>query len=62
MDKDLVMDYTQWEKGKDYPEFFDDLETLGVELASVVALAVLGGAVVWGLHRWGDARGMKASA
>ena len=37
-------------------------ETLGVELASVVGLAVLGGAVVWGLHRWGDARGMKASA
>ena len=25
MDKDLVMDYTQWEKGKDYPEFFDEV-------------------------------------
>jgi putative membrane protein len=37
-------------------------ETLSAEVASVVGLAVLGGAVVWGLHRLGDARGMKASA
>ena len=23
--KDLIVDYTQWERGKDYPEFFDDV-------------------------------------
>ena len=37
-------------------------ETLGAEVACVLGLAVLGGTVVWGLHRWGDARGMKANA
>jgi len=25
MDKDLTMDYKQWEKGKDYPEFLDEV-------------------------------------
>jgi ribonucleoside-diphosphate reductase alpha chain len=25
MDSNLVVDYTQWERGKDYPEFFDEV-------------------------------------
>jgi ribonucleoside-diphosphate reductase alpha chain len=25
MDSNLTIDYTQWERGKDYPEFFDDV-------------------------------------
>jgi len=25
MDNNLVADYTQWVKGKDYPEFFDEV-------------------------------------
>ena len=25
MDNNIVADYTQWERGKDYPEFFDDV-------------------------------------
>ena len=25
MDNNLVQDYTQWEKGKDYPEFMDEV-------------------------------------
>ena len=25
MDNNLVIDYTQWERGKDYPEFFDEV-------------------------------------
>lgn len=34
----------------------------GIEIASVVALATLGGLGVWGLHQWGNARGMKFEA
>jgi ribonucleotide reductase alpha subunit len=25
MDNNLTADFTTWEKGKDYPEFFDDV-------------------------------------
>ncbi len=25
MDNNLISDYTQWEAGKDYPEFFDEI-------------------------------------
>jgi hypothetical protein len=25
MDNNLVADYTQWVRGKDYPEFFDEV-------------------------------------
>jgi ribonucleoside-diphosphate reductase alpha chain len=30
MDSNLTIDYTQWEKGKDYPEFFDDVALLTI--------------------------------
>ena len=25
MDNNLAVDYTQWERGKDYPEYFDEV-------------------------------------
>ena len=25
MDNNIIADYSQWERGKDYPEFFDDV-------------------------------------
>ena len=25
MDNNLTIDYTQWERGKDYPEYFDEI-------------------------------------
>ena len=25
MDNNLLADFTKWEKGKDYPDFFDDV-------------------------------------
>ncbi len=36
--------------------------SLGVEVGLAVGLAVTGGALVWGLHRWGASRGMNVDS